>query len=88
MQDLVGAHAARIDLGGRMARFHETYDLLLTPQLPLEAFAAGTDYEKLLLLHIQHFAQSNGGQATVSMNARDVRYGSGTDILAYRNNVR
>ena len=42
--DLVGAHAARIDLGVRMARFHENYDLLLTPQMPLEAFEAGRDY--------------------------------------------
>ena len=42
--DLVGAHAARIDLGVRMARFHEKYDLLLTPQMPLEAFEAGRNY--------------------------------------------
>ncbi len=26
-----------------MSRFHETYDLLITPQVPLEAFAAGVD---------------------------------------------
>jgi aspartyl-tRNA(Asn)/glutamyl-tRNA(Gln) amidotransferase subunit A len=42
--DLVGAHAARIDLGVRMARFHEDYDLLLTPQMPLEAFEAGKNF--------------------------------------------
>ena len=42
--DLVGAHAARIDLGVRMARFHQDYDLLLTPQMPLEAFEAGKDF--------------------------------------------
>lgn len=42
--DLIGAHAARIDLGVRMARFHQDYDLLLTPQMPLEAFAAGKDF--------------------------------------------
>ncbi|MCZ6838766.1 MAG: amidase [Alphaproteobacteria bacterium] len=44
VQDLVGAHAARVDLGVRMARFHQTYDLLLTPQMPLEAFEAGKNY--------------------------------------------
>ncbi len=44
VQDLVGAHAARIDLGVRMARFHENYDLLLTPQMPLEAFEAGKNF--------------------------------------------
>lgn len=41
---LVGAYAARIDLGVRMARFHEDYDLLLTPQMPLEAFEAGKNF--------------------------------------------
>jgi aspartyl-tRNA(Asn)/glutamyl-tRNA(Gln) amidotransferase subunit A len=44
VQDLVGAHAARIDLGVRMARFHQDYDLLLTPQMPLEAFEAGKNF--------------------------------------------
>ena len=39
--DIVGAHAGRVLLGNAMARFHETYDLLLTPQMPLEAFKAG-----------------------------------------------
>ena len=39
--ELVGAYAARVELGNAMARFHETYDLLLTPQMPLEAFEAG-----------------------------------------------
>ncbi|MEP4886962.1 MAG: amidase family protein, partial [Alphaproteobacteria bacterium] len=28
-------------LGNRMARFHEDHDLLLTPQMPLEAIEAG-----------------------------------------------
>ena len=31
----------RTALGERMARFHETYDLLVTPMLPITAFAAG-----------------------------------------------
>ena len=31
----------RAALGERMARFHETYDLLVTPMLPITAFAAG-----------------------------------------------
>jgi aspartyl-tRNA(Asn)/glutamyl-tRNA(Gln) amidotransferase subunit A len=44
VEDLVGAHAARIDLGVRMARFHAHYDLLLTPQMPLEAFEAGKNF--------------------------------------------
>ena len=39
--DLVGAHAARVELGDRMAVFHENYDLLLTPQMPLEAIEVG-----------------------------------------------
>ena len=39
--ELVDSYAKRVLLGNAMARFHETYDLLLTPQMPLEAFAAG-----------------------------------------------
>ncbi|HCP01711.1 MAG: amidase [Alphaproteobacteria bacterium] len=39
--DLVNAHAARVELGNKMAQFHENYDLLLTPQMPLEAIEAG-----------------------------------------------
>ena len=35
------AERAREALGQRMARFHSDYDLLVTPQLPLTAFAAG-----------------------------------------------
>jgi aspartyl-tRNA(Asn)/glutamyl-tRNA(Gln) amidotransferase subunit A len=31
----------RAALGERMGRFHETYDLLVTPMLPITAFAAG-----------------------------------------------
>jgi aspartyl-tRNA(Asn)/glutamyl-tRNA(Gln) amidotransferase subunit A len=40
--DLVGAQATRLALSVAMSRFHETYDLLITPQMPLEAFAAGS----------------------------------------------
>lgn len=39
--DLVNSYAQRVLLGNAMARFHQTYDLLLTPQMPLEAFTAG-----------------------------------------------
>lgn len=41
--DYLDATAARMDLGLRMGRFHQTYDLLLTPTLPLPAFPAGQD---------------------------------------------
>jgi len=41
--DYLTANAARIDLGVRMGAFHRTYDLLLTPTLPISAFAAGAD---------------------------------------------
>ncbi|MFZ5869653.1 MAG: amidase [Actinomycetota bacterium] len=37
------ATALRTDLGVRMGRFHETYDLLLTPTLPITAFETGRD---------------------------------------------
>lgn len=39
--DLVGAHAARLNLAIAMNRFMDRYDLLITPQMPLEAFEAG-----------------------------------------------
>lgn len=39
----LGATAVRMDLGVRMGRFHETYDLLVTPTLPIPAFEAGGD---------------------------------------------
>ena len=42
--DLVEANALKIELGVSMARFHEKYDLLLTPQMPLEAFEAGKNF--------------------------------------------
>ncbi|MCZ6605260.1 MAG: amidase [Alphaproteobacteria bacterium] len=42
-RDLVDAQAAMRAMAVAMSRFHETYDLLITPQVPLEAFAAGID---------------------------------------------
>ncbi len=39
--DYVTAVAARQDLANVMARFHEKYDLLLTPQMPTGAIEAG-----------------------------------------------
>ncbi len=42
-QDYLAADAARIRATEAMARFHRRYDLLLTPQLPITAFAAGHD---------------------------------------------
>jgi aspartyl-tRNA(Asn)/glutamyl-tRNA(Gln) amidotransferase subunit A len=39
--DLVAAQAARIVLATAMNRFMQKYDLLITPQMPLEAFEAG-----------------------------------------------
>lgn len=41
--DYLDATAVRVDLGARMGRFHERYDLLLTPTLPITAFEAGRD---------------------------------------------
>ncbi|MBF8184767.1 amidase [Nonomuraea sp. K274] len=41
--DYLAATAVRMDLGVRMGRFHETYDLLLTPTLPITAFPKGMD---------------------------------------------
>ena len=42
--DLIEGWAARDALGRTMNAFHETYDLLLTPQLPLAAFEAGAEF--------------------------------------------
>ena len=36
--DFLGATAERMDLGVRMGAFHEKYDLLLTPTMPITAF--------------------------------------------------
>ena len=41
--DYLDANALRVDLGARMGRFHQTYDLLLTPTLPITAFPRGSD---------------------------------------------
>jgi len=41
--DYLDATALRVDLGVRMGRFHQTYDLLLTPTLPITAFPKGRD---------------------------------------------
>jgi aspartyl-tRNA(Asn)/glutamyl-tRNA(Gln) amidotransferase subunit A len=41
--DYLDATAVRMDLGVRMGRFHQRYDLLLTPTLPITAFAKGRD---------------------------------------------
>jgi aspartyl-tRNA(Asn)/glutamyl-tRNA(Gln) amidotransferase subunit A len=39
----LGAMAVRGELGVRMGAFHERYDLLVTPTLPITAFAAGVE---------------------------------------------
>jgi aspartyl-tRNA(Asn)/glutamyl-tRNA(Gln) amidotransferase subunit A len=44
--DYLDATAVRMDLGVRMGRFHQTYDLLLTPALPITAFPKGLDAPK------------------------------------------
>ena len=41
LADYLAAHARRAELTQAMLRFHERYDLLLTPQMPLPAFEAG-----------------------------------------------
>jgi aspartyl-tRNA(Asn)/glutamyl-tRNA(Gln) amidotransferase subunit A len=41
--DYLDATAVRMELGVLMGRFHQTYDVLLTPTLPLPAFTAGQD---------------------------------------------
>jgi aspartyl-tRNA(Asn)/glutamyl-tRNA(Gln) amidotransferase subunit A len=41
--DYLDATALRVDLGVRMGHFHHTYDLLLTPTLPITAFPKGRD---------------------------------------------
>ncbi|NGO12983.1 amidase [Streptomyces sp. HC44] len=44
--DYLAAVDVRMDLGRRMGRFHETYDLLVTPTLPITAFEAGVEVPK------------------------------------------
>ncbi|HYJ66788.1 MAG TPA: amidase [Nocardioidaceae bacterium] len=41
--DYLDATAVRMDLGVRMGQFHEQYDLLVTPTLPVPAFEAGVE---------------------------------------------
>lgn len=41
--DYLDAMAVRMQLGQLMGRFHQTYDVLLTPTLPLPAFPVGQD---------------------------------------------
>lgn len=41
--DFLDATAVRMDLGVQMGRFHRTYDLLVTPTLPITAFPTGMD---------------------------------------------
>ncbi len=41
--EYLAAMDIRMDLGRRMGRFHSTYDLLITPTLPLTAFEAGRE---------------------------------------------
>ncbi|WP_328771350.1 amidase [Streptomyces sp. NBC_00286] len=44
--DYLAAVDVRMDLGRRMGRFHEKYDLLVTPTLPITAFEAGAEVPK------------------------------------------
>lgn len=41
LSDYTDALAARVDLVAKMASFHERYDLLVSPMMPITAFAAG-----------------------------------------------
>ena len=41
LADYLAAYTARADIANTMVRFHETYDLLLTPQMPIPALEAG-----------------------------------------------
>ncbi|GAA2194625.1 amidase [Streptomyces bangladeshensis] len=41
--DYLAAVDVRVNLGRRMGRFHERYDLLVTPTVPLTAFEAGAE---------------------------------------------
>jgi aspartyl-tRNA(Asn)/glutamyl-tRNA(Gln) amidotransferase subunit A len=44
--DYLEATAVRMRLGVVMGRFHQTYDVLVTPTLPIPAFAAGLEVPK------------------------------------------
>jgi aspartyl-tRNA(Asn)/glutamyl-tRNA(Gln) amidotransferase subunit A len=39
--DVIGAEARRAQLGSAASRLHETWDVLVTPTMPIPAFAAG-----------------------------------------------
>jgi aspartyl-tRNA(Asn)/glutamyl-tRNA(Gln) amidotransferase subunit A len=41
LADYLAAYQSRAEIANVMARFHDRYDLLLTPQMPIPAFAAG-----------------------------------------------
>ncbi|MFI1211932.1 amidase [Streptomyces sp. NPDC020802] len=41
--DYLAAVDVRMELGRRMGRFHETYDVLVTPTMPITAFEAGVE---------------------------------------------
>jgi aspartyl-tRNA(Asn)/glutamyl-tRNA(Gln) amidotransferase subunit A len=41
LADYLAAYTARADIANTMVRFHEKYDLLLTPQMPIPALEAG-----------------------------------------------
>jgi aspartyl-tRNA(Asn)/glutamyl-tRNA(Gln) amidotransferase subunit A len=43
LEEYLNATARRDELGSLMSRFHEHWDLLVTPTLPIPAFAAGRD---------------------------------------------
>ncbi|GAA3759634.1 amidase [Salinactinospora qingdaonensis] len=42
-QDYLAAMGTRMAMGERMGRFHDSYDLLLTPTMPIPAFDAGLE---------------------------------------------
>ncbi|WP_411148557.1 amidase [Streptomyces sp. A30] len=44
--DYLAAVDVRMELGRRMGHFHDTYDLLVTPTLPITAFEAGVEVPK------------------------------------------
>ncbi|WP_210576762.1 amidase [Streptomyces sp. GESEQ-4] len=44
--DYLAAVDVRMELGRRMGQFHESYDLLVTPTLPITAFEAGAEVPK------------------------------------------
>ncbi|MEU1268906.1 amidase [Streptomyces sp. NPDC005799] len=44
--DYLAAVDVRMELGRRMGRFHDSYDLLVTPTLPITAFEAGVEVPK------------------------------------------